>query len=777
MVAKAQRSGDLTGYEDALRLLLEAATRASPGRPGAWGEALSACAMCRFELSRLMEDAGHAERLYTEAVADAERALKLSRQRSLARTQRTIELARIRGARVKGSDLDEAIRCCRRALLLLWRVGERQHRSDGYLALAELLARRAELASDRGADGISASLRITSDRQRATRLFALVLGDLAPLARIRHVELAQRLGAGGHAVTLFRPRLIRRLHQRRFAEQSRLATPLALDQAEGWVRWATEREDTQQLAEAHWGFIAAAVKESRRGIFWAQRERRLSRIQGQVAEAGASLVAAGRARDAAVALELGRAVLVTDRMHREPDELEERLVRAGRDDLAERCRVVVEAIARMDRDAYGASPPEASTIDPAGRASAGALLSAEHVTHAEYEQLLREISRVPGFEDVDASPTYHDLRAAACDGPFVYVFAAERKGYALVLTEGPEPVVVELPLLRATEVNAHASRLLQAQDAHEMAGELETQLPWLWKVVLQPLVAHLQPPALVTLVPVGALGQLPIHAAVAARDEDGVWRDQTGGLVFRYAPNARVFLRARAAAGRAPGVEKLRLLTVAVPDGPDGRRLPRAEDESHGIVALFGEHRTTRPSPAALADVVAALDACAIWHFACHGEHDLTNPLESHLQLADGPLTLRSIFARPHAVGRLAVLSACETAMFDETLLDEVIGFPSALLQNGIGGVASFLAPVEDEAAMLLVLRFFSRLRDGVAPARALAEAQAWLRCATNEQIHDAFPHIYRVTGERAGDDFANRWEQRRFTDPRDWATFGYWGC
>jgi CHAT domain-containing protein len=114
--------------------------------------------------------------------------------------------------------------------------------------------------------------------------------------------------------------------------------------------------------------------------------------------------------------------------------------------------------------------------------------------------------------------------------------------------------------------------------------------------------------------------------------------------------------------------------------------------------------------------------------------------------------------------------------MSDGALLDEVIGFPSALLQNGIGGVVSSQSVVDDDAAMLLVLRFFARLRSGVLPARALAEAQAWLRCATNDEIHHAFPKAYPVPAHRAGDALASWSERQRFTDPHNWAAFIYSG-
>ena len=51
---------------------------------------------------------------------------------------------------------------------------------------------------------------------------------------------------------------------------------------------------------------------------------------------------------------------------------------------------------------------------------------------------------MPGCEDVDAPPDYDDLRAAACEGPIVYLSAAADRTYALIVTQAAEPLVVSL---------------------------------------------------------------------------------------------------------------------------------------------------------------------------------------------------------------------------------------------------------------------------------------------------------------------------------------------
>lgn len=799
MSVKASSSGEVDGHEEALRLLVDAASNAASEWPEAPGIALSARAdsLALFsELAASSGDSERSERLHAEAVADMERALEMSPRGSSIHAHHTIALVRITFARPNDADLDVAIRKCRWALRRLRFIGEYSQRAEGYLTLADLFTLRAVLEPDGGIGGFLESLwpgrpksgiigflwpeRAPHDLARALALcMRLSLrAEFAPPARARIPQLTHLLRSGQLASVFGSgARRIGWMYRRTFAEQSRVSTGWAVHHAEQWSSWAAEQGDVEQAAEAHWCWITAAVAECRRRILQAEKERRLSQLQGLAAQAGGWLLAAGRAHDAAVAFDLGRAVLLTERMQRERAGLSKRLIDAGRKDLSDRWHDVCERMSQTDRAAYDASlkPLRTSTIDIRGHDFPVTFTSAEYAAHADHEKLLREIADVAGCEDVDASPTYDDLRTAACEGPLVYLAATVRGGSAVIVTEGSDPIVVGLSSLNTSDIEEHASRLLQSRDGHEIANELAVTLAWLWDVLMQPLVAHLRPASVVTLIPVGALSQLPIHAAGVAPNHDGIWSDRTEDLVFRYAPNARVLLRAQAAADRF-GAEELQLLTVAVPDAPGYRPLPRVASESLAVGAQFTEQRTVRPSPATVANVMAAMNGCAIWHFACHGRHDPDEPLDSYLLLSDGRLTLRTIFARPAGRQRLAVLSACESAMPDGTLLDEVVSFPSALLQVGVAGVVSSQTVVGDDAAMLLTLRFFERYCHGLIPARALAEAQSWLRRATNDQIYTAFPDAYPLPADCTGRALAYWREQQRFTEPHNWAGFSYSG-
>jgi tetratricopeptide (TPR) repeat protein len=784
MRVKEERTGDDVGYDRALELLAEAAERASVDLPDAVGRALAARAERYARLAAREDRSEEAERLHALAVAEQQRAVAATPDEVDSHAGRTAALARLAASYPLDEDLDAAIRMCRSALRGL-RSSHDPERAATMLTLADLLELRAVLEPEGGLGQMLDRLwpgrprggvvkwlwpdRATNDLARAFVLCmrASLESKYAAEARARLPHVRDLL-IEANRIKL--PRVSERqtgwMYSHVVREQAGISGSAAGSVAARWADWAAARGDEQQAADAWWYWVTSIAADLRRRVV-RDKQHRISNIQGVVVKAADALLRAGRLRDAAVALDLGRAVLLTERMQRDRDDLEPRLVAAGRPELATQWRASGQLIERTDREAF-----ERVSSDPAADARLG---SAEYFAMTGLERLLREISRIPGFEDVDALPDYDDLREAASEGPLVYMAAGEDGGFGLVLTDAPEPALVRLPALDRRTVGARAEELIAADGAPAIARALEDLLPELRSHAICPLAAHLPPGSLVTLVPLGALAELPIHMAGAERDDDGVWRDGGGGTVFRYAPNARVLLRAQRTA-RALAREEPSLLTACVPDAPGLPRLRRAVAESEGVAASFAQGRAERPRPATVASVRRCLDTCSIWHFACHGVHNPLSPLDSALELADGPLTLRAMFASTSAKRRLAVLSACETAAVDASVLDEVVGFPGAMLQSGVAGVVSCDAAVDDDAAALLVLAFFARLEHADSPARALAAAQAWLRSATNSEIHAEFPTAHERPEDGRSD--LTRWlAHRPFADPSSWALFSYTGA
>ena len=89
-------------------------------------------------------------------------------------------------------------------------------------------------------------------------------------------------------------------------------------------------------------------------------------------------------------------------------------------------------------------------------------------------------------------------------------------------------------------------------------------------------------------------------------------------------------------------------------------------------------------------EVTSHLPTTSIVHFACHGTQNAHKPLESALLLQGRrPFTVHRIMQQSSPNAMLAFLAACQTAMGDKNLPDEVIHLGSTLLFSGFPGVVA----------------------------------------------------------------------------------------
>jgi len=95
-------------------------------------------------------------------------------------------------------------------------------------------------------------------------------------------------------------------------------------------------------------------------------------------------------------------------------------------------------------------------------------------------------------------------------------------------------------------------------------------------------------------------------------------------------------------------------------------------------------------------EVLSHLPETSIAHFACHGQQNPQNPLESALLLQDGQLKVSQIMQQSMPNASLAFLSACETAMGNENLPDEVIHLGATLLFAGFRAVVATMWSISD---------------------------------------------------------------------------------
>jgi tetratricopeptide (TPR) repeat protein len=246
------------------------------------------------------------------------------------------------------------------------------------------------------------------------------------------------------------------------------------------------------------------------------------------------------------------------------------------------------------------------------------------------------------------------------------------------------------------------------------------------------------------LVPCGLLGLLPLHAAlVPSATQDGGLEPLLDAVQVSYAPSARIWTacRKRATSYRMQRADAL-IVGDPQPHEHGVRPLPGAKHEALRISKMVTQNAHGQVSgfegeAATLADVLKALQSrsgvLSHIHLACHGVVELTNPYASGLLLAYSARLMMRDVLDPAVLRfgrlRLAVLSACGTALPGTDLPDEVVGLPSGWLQAGAIGVLASLWPLSDSKTVVLMTKFYElHLLDRLDPVEALWLAQRWLR-------------------------------------------------
>ncbi|WP_433796780.1 CHAT domain-containing protein [Actinoplanes sp. CA-252034] len=523
--------------------------------------------------------------------------------------------------------------------------------------------------------------------------------------------------------------------------------------ADAWCAEAVRAGDVAQAADAYWERVIVAPVESARQVPLARRLVPLSTGQDVVAEAGYRQLLAGHVERAVRVLEHGRGVLLRRAVGAITPAQRSALLSRGRRDLLDEYLRAVDEVAGLLRDQHARRTAVIPALSVGGTPYALRGLDPMVAAQERVEAREAEIARVLGAGQ--GPPAYADIRAVAVDGPLVYV-AAATEGYALVVRPGAAPEPISLPALTAGRATGLVADLRDPAAVGEVPQRaVRSAVDWL-AAVLGGLRSALRDEPAVTLVPVGVLGLLPLHAVFA----QGV----------RYAPSARAL---------PPHADPVRpgatVLTVSAEDPwtPDGRQPPPAmrlaAAQTARLTRLYG-HRLRRLEQARADQVVGGLGTADVCHFICHGEADQHHGLDNRLLLADRHLTLAEILAREPLRQRLVVLGACESGVPDPRLPDETVSFSGALMQAGVEAVVAALWRVDEVAAALVLQRFHEGVAAGWLPVQAMAEAQRWLRSATRGEIKARYPDLYRNR-------FASDPTVIPYAEPVHWAAFTYYGA
>jgi CHAT domain-containing protein/tetratricopeptide (TPR) repeat protein len=595
----------------------------------------------------------------------------------------------------------------------------------------------------------------------------------------------------------------------------------ALMAASNWGDWALGRNAWTEAVRAYTYGLDAADQLFRVQLLRSSKESWLRAARNLHAHAAFAFAQTGDLRRAVETLEQGHARLLSQALERDRADLG--LLQTVAPDVYEQYTAAANRLRWLEnQDISGPmvlAPDQTSTevlphsLLPADQALAAAIRQA----HADLDAAVKAVHQVPGYAGFLMPTSFEQIQQAMQDTPLVYLAATPAGGLALVVSpptrneaDGGEseprlvPPANITPLwLKDLTAKALGDRLV-GEDEAGLGGylgaymrwkadngdrdawltALDETTRWLWDTLMGPLTQTITDLGSVRaiLIPQGALGLLPLHAA---------WREDPttpskrhyamDTITFTYIPNARAFAAAQEGATRAADA----LLAIDNPL-PVRNPLKTAGYEVEVACAFLPHHQLMRNEQAVLKDVRDALPTCAVLHFNGHGYANLVEPLESGLVMANEQmLTLRDLLNMRLTAARVVVLSACETAVAGVDVPDEVIGLPTGLLQAGVTGVIASLWKVEASSTMMLLIRFYELwCGEKMSPPEALRRAQIWLR---DTSIGEKLAYFERFQGNNppvtlpADLAWQMYWavfssQSVNYAHPFFWAAFGYTG-
>jgi len=479
-----------------------------------------------------------------------------------------------------------------------------------------------------------------------------------------------------------------------------------------------------------------------------------------------ALAKIGKLEESVVALEQGRTRLLVEAQERTRQDLA-RLKIIGQTKLYERYQSVTGRILQLEhlKLEHDISVRELDIVQEM------------RVAQTELSGIIRDIQHIPSYEDFFKVPDYMKIQAALISNhqAGIYLLIVEQGGVALIVHEGGIQAVwldVNNRQLDTWLVQRETYGYLPAQlGMVSMERVLNELLPSLGKKIMEPLAITLRllNANSVVLIPTGRLALLPLHAVPS-----GIGGQQYGTFIdefnVTYAPSARALWYAKEQIATKP-VKPKQLLAISnpLPLPKDIASLVFARAEVEEIEKLFVSRTVFYENAATRSAVDAELNNATYLHFSCHGFFNPAQPLDSGLLLSNNDLlTVRDLITtKRFEYARLAVLSACQTAVTDfDKLPEEAVGLPSGFLQAGVIGIVGTLWAVNDLSTALLMIKFYNyHLVDGLSPSEALRNAQLWLRDITNAELSEIFDFYRQRATERPASRLAFDVAQTKFRE------------
>ena len=307
---------------------------------------------------------------------------------------------------------------------------------------------------------------------------------------------------------------------------------------------------------------------------------------------------------------------------------------------------------------------------------------------------------------------------SAAPGEMAVTAWATQWGGGLIVDDGDTQVGTELPRLTSDRVGRWVKRLGTAAGLGPAALEpvLTSVLADLGQQIGETLRSMVPEHVPMIWCGGGHMALLPIEAVTV----DGTMLADRNPI--RRAPTAPIGHGLWARQPRHPtGAADGPWVSVATPTPSRHPQLPGAAEESR----CFADPGMAIVGDAAVPDRVRqALTEAALFHFAGHAMVSPTDPMASHLLLADDQPLFAEDIAGSRISADLVVLSACDTAQVGPLDVEEALSLASAFHVGGARGVIASLWPVQDRHTADLMAILADLLRAGNPPVAALTEAR-----------------------------------------------------
>ncbi|GAA2244673.1 hypothetical protein GCM10010430_28140 [Kitasatospora cystarginea] len=464
----------------------------------------------------------------------------------------------------------------------------------------------------------------------------------------------------------------------------------------------------------------------------------------------------------------------------------EMLAAAGRTDLAREWRAAADASAASAATATGAgggAEPGAGVPSELRRRVLTALTGPEHGGADQGGAAPARLLDPPTPAEIGTA-----LRTLRADALVYLMPASDDHGGAAVLVTADGGVhSLPLPLLKedagplreygpggptARDLGPAPSAGSWQAGPPPLRRRLDRLCSWAWYAAVKPLLELLvpppgrtRPPSLI-LIPMGALGVVPWHAAWWEPVAPGVRRYAVERAEISYAASARLLCDV---AARPPVPHTGSALIVGNPTGD----LRYAGEEADAVQRAFypqGSYLGRRGAGEAdgagtPAEVLGWLRGAGdqgrsggVLHLACHAAVAANQRHSSYLSFNGGELAaeeLTEAAGRRDARLELVVLAACRSHVSGRGH-NEAYSLATAFLVAGARSVIGSLWPVPDDATSVLMFMTHHYLRrEQEPPGRALRRAQLWMLDPVRRLPPGMPPALAARAGEVEPDDLS----------------------